>query len=133
MGAEHGKPAALRPIPADRPDVLAFRIGGDAGRQDMAALAEQVEAAMDRHDRIDLLLELHDFGAGAAWAGLSPASLHAQARAARHVRRYAVVGAPAAARWMIDAFDSISAIEARTFDPDETGAAWAFVGARPAG
>ncbi len=40
----------------------------------------------------------------------------AQLRSVRHVRKYAVVGAPAWARGMIEFSDFLSPVEAKTFD-----------------
>ncbi|MGF1552764.1 MAG: STAS/SEC14 domain-containing protein [Paracoccaceae bacterium] len=125
---------AIRQIPASDERVYAFRIEGGVGTDEMADLARTMNEAFDRHDEpIRMLLILHDFGGpGDAVAGFSLEGLRAQFRSPARVGRYAVVGAPEIARRMIEANDKIAPIDARTFDPGEEDAAWAFVEARPA-
>jgi hypothetical protein len=53
--------------------------------------------------------------------------MEVQARSIRHVRKYGVVGAPAFARAMIEAFGHVSPVNARTFDLSEQAAAWAWI------
>ena len=114
------------------PSVYAFRIEGGASAEEMADMAEVMNAAFDRDETVSMLVLLHDFDASDAAAGLSLRSLESQFRSLAHVERYGVVGAPAFAAAMIEAFGRIGPIEARTFDPGEEAAAWAFVGASPA-
>lgn len=113
------------------PSVYAFRIEGGATADEMAAMADVMNAAFDRDEKVNMLLVLHDFGATDATSGLAVRSLYAQMRSLAHVERYAVVGAPAVAAAMIETFEKVLPIEARTFDPEEEAAAWTFVGARP--
>jgi hypothetical protein len=118
-------------IATTNPATLAFRITSGVEADEFTAVAEITNAAMDRDQLINLLFILQDFGLSDAVAGLSLKSLGAQMRSATHLERYAVVGAPAMAAGMIETFDKISTINARTFEPHEEDAAWAFVGARP--
>lgn len=111
--------------------VYAFRIAGGVTSEEMADIAEVMNAAFDRDETVSMLVLLHGFDASDAAAGLSLRSLEAQFRSLAHVERYGVVGAPAFAAAMIEAFGKIGPIEARTFDPDEEAAAWAFVGTSP--
>lgn len=119
-------------IPTDNPTVYAFRIEGGVQSDEINAMARTMDDAMDRHERISMLLVLHDFDASDAASSITLKTLATQVRSAAHVERYAVVGAPDFARRMIGIFDDVTSIEARTFDPGEEAAAWAFVGARPA-
>ena len=48
-------------------------------------------------------------------------------RSNTHVRRYAVVGAPAFAEAMIRLFDPVSPVDARIFDPHERDQARTWV------
>lgn len=119
-------------IATDDPAVYAFRIEGGVTTEEMAGMAEVMNAAFDRDETVSMLVLLHDFVASDAAAGLSLRSLESQVRSLAHVERYGVVGAPSFAAAMIETFDKISPIDARTFDPGEEAAAWAFVGAAPA-
>ena len=82
-------------------------------------------------EAVSTLLILSDFGASDAISGVNPSSLYAQGRSLAHVERYAVVGAPALAAGMINTFEKVLPVEARTFDPEDEASAWDFVGARP--
>lgn len=118
-------------IATTNPFVYAFRIRSGVEAEEFSRVAEITNAAMDREERLSLLFILEGFGLSDAMAGFSPKSLGAQFRSLAHMERYAVVGAPSIAAGMIDAFDKVSSIEARSFEPGEEDAAWAFVGARP--
>lgn len=111
--------------------VYAFRVEGGASADEMAAMADVMNAAFDRDEKVNMLLILHDFGAADASAGLALRSLYSQVRSLAHVERYAVVGAPTVAAAMIETFEKVLPLEAKTFDPEEEAAAWTFVGARP--
>lgn len=124
---------AIHQIPATDPRVYAFRIEGGVGAAEMDDLARTMNEAFDRHDEpVRMLLILEGFGPSDATTGLTLESLRSQLRAPTELERYAVVGAPDAARRMIEASDAVSPIDARTFDRGEEEAAWAFVEARPA-
>jgi hypothetical protein len=85
-----------------------FEISGKITKADIEGMASQVDGAFDALETIDLLLIMTDFedlDAGAVFDGLS---MEVQARSIRHVRRYGVIGAPALARAMIEAFGQVS-------------------------
>lgn len=123
----------IRQIAADTPSVYAFRIEGDATVEEMAAMGAVMNAAFDRKETVRMLVILHDFATSDASAGLALQSIKAQLRSLSHVEKYAVVGAPALAAAMVELFDRVIFIDARTFAEDEEDAAWRFVGSRPIG
>lgn len=118
-------------IPTDTPSVYAFRIKTGVSPDEMSALADVISEAFALHGTIRMLLVLDDFGMSDALLSVSLKSLTTQARSIAHVSHYAVVGAPKLAELMIETFDTVSPIGARTFAPKEADEAWAFVGARP--
>jgi len=122
----------IRQVATDAPSVYAFRIEGGVSADELAAMSRLLDEAFERHDKISMLLLLDGFGPSDALSSISPKSLATQARSAFNVERYAVVGPPPSAARMIETFDTVSSIDARTFDPGEEDAAWDFVGARPA-
>lgn len=123
---------ALSRVPTTVPSVLAFEFSGRIESQDIDAMAEQVNDAFDRHDTVSLVLIFRDWQGIDASAALDPDLFAAQARSLTNVNRYAVVGAPEAARGMIDALDPLIPVDAQTYGLDEESEAWGFVGARPA-
>lgn len=119
-------------IPATEPNVHAFRLWPGFDGDDLRAVAESLDAAFDRQERVNMLLILEDMSTSDAAGGFSLKSVKTQARALSHIDRYAVVGAPDAAARMLSAFDAISGIDARAFERDDEAAAWRFVGAKRA-
>jgi hypothetical protein len=119
--------AAIRRLPQPRPTLLAFQIAGKIAKADIEGMARQVDEAFDAHDRIDMMLIMTDFEGMDAGAVFDRDALAAQVRSVRHVRKYAVVGAPAWARAMIEFSDFLSPVEAKTFDLAEEAVAWAWI------
>ncbi len=84
----------IQQIANSDPSVYAFRIEGGATADEMAAMADVMNAAFDRDEKVNMLLILRHFGAADAASGLALRSLYSQIRSLSHVERYAVVGAP---------------------------------------
>ncbi|MEJ1161161.1 STAS/SEC14 domain-containing protein [Prosthecomicrobium sp. N25] len=110
-----------------RADLLVFEIRARITKPDMEWMARLVEEAFDRHEAVDMLVVMRNYQ-GADWGAVLDAEFaKAQARATNHVRRYAVVGAPAWARAMIEVADVFSPVDAKTFALEEEAEAWAWV------
>ena len=116
------------PIPTDHDHVRAFDVTGDLDATGMGEMAEILNTAFDTHDgKINVLLRFKDFETSDAGVGTTFSAIKAQLRSLTHVDRYAVVGAPQAAENMINFFNHIIPVEARTFEADQEQAAWDFV------
>ncbi len=126
MNASAPHPAIQR-RPSPRDTLLVFEIAGKISKTDIEGMASQVDAAFDALETVDLLLIMTDFEGLDAGAVFDGPSMEVQARSIRHVRKYGVVGAPALARAMIEAFGHVSPVNARTFDLGEQAAAWAWI------
>lgn len=118
---------SIAALDAPRPDLLVFEIRAKIEKADIEWMARRVEAAFDRHETIDMLLLIPHYEGTELGAVFDTEALKAQARSARHVRRYAVVGAPAWASAMINLLSPLSPVEAKTFSADEAPAAWRWV------
>jgi len=117
----------------DQPDVYAFRVEGHIDDDASEALAKFMNDAFDHHEKVNMLLDLRGF-TGSDWDTLFDTDvIKSRFRSLGRVSRYAVVGAPEGAAQMISVMDKIIPVNARAFAADETGEAWAFVGAQPAG
>jgi hypothetical protein len=119
---------AIERCETDRPTLLAYRVRGRITRDAIEGMASEVAAAFDSEGEIDLLVLLQEWDGIDAGAVLSGERAKVQARSIRHVRRYGVVGAPAWAESLINAFDTLLPLEARTFAPEDEASAWAWVG-----
>jgi hypothetical protein len=125
-------PATIRQVGTDRPDLYAFAVTGRIGKDDIEAMARTMKAAFERHGTVDMLVLVEDWDGIALDAALDGEALATQAASARHVRRYAVVGAPGWAEAMINLMSPLSPVEARTFDAADEAAARAWLDDRPA-
>ena len=118
------------PIPTDHDHVHAFDVTGDLDAIGMAEMANILNTAFDSHDgKINVLLRFRNFETSDAGVGTTLSAVKAQLRGLTHVGRYAVVGAPPAAETMIQFFNYIIPVDARSFPADQEQAAWDFVNA----
>ncbi len=70
---------------------------------------------------------MHHYDGAELGAVFDLESLQAQARSVFHVRRYAVVGAPAWAKAMITLMSPLAPVEAQAFTLGDLDAAWNWV------
>ena len=122
---------SIAALDASRPDLLAFEIRAKIEREDIEWMARRVEGAFERFDTVDMLILIPHYEGAELGAVFDAEALKAQMRSARHVRRYAVVGAPAWASAMINLFAPLSPVEAKTFGVEQTAAAWRWAGGAP--
>lgn len=113
------------------PDVYAFRIKGEIESEDLAQIATLMNDAFDTHEAASMLLIFAPYDGAEAGAGLDLEVMTSQFRSITKVDKYAVVGAPSFATTLINIMDKIMPVDARTFSPEEEGAAWDFVETRP--
>jgi hypothetical protein len=114
---------AIERIEEERASLLAFRIDGRIERDDIEAMAREVLAAFEERGEVDMLILLEDWDGISAGAILSRERVEAQVSAVRHVRKYAVVGPPDWAAALINGFDRILPVDARTFEAGDEAAA----------
>ena len=124
--------SSITQLRASRPDLFAFEIAGRIHEPDIATMARTLQAAFDRLGEVDILIIIRHWDGLDVSAAFDGEALKAQARANAHVRKYAVVGAPAWAKAMINLFSPLTPVEERTFDLAEEQQAWAWVGGQPA-
>jgi hypothetical protein len=98
-----------------RADLLIFEIRDKITKPDIEWMAAQADAAFDRLGEVDMLIVMSNYDGADLGAIFDGDSLGVQARAARHVRRYAVVGAPAWAEAMINLMAPLTPVEEKTF------------------
>lgn len=123
---------AIRRIDTDRDDLCALEIVGRFTAADLENTYGLLEAAYDRHEKIDLLVRISDYE-GFDWnAALDDSIISAKSKALRHIRKYAVVGGPAWMRLALGVFAPFLSIEMRHFPPQDEAAAWEWIGGKPA-
>ncbi len=122
-------------IGTDNPAVHAFEIRGGTRAEDIRAMARHMEAVFDEAGtvggEVSMLLRMRDYELGDALRSTGFETLRAQMRSPWRVAKYAVIGAPPAARTMIETMAPLIPVDARTFAPEQEAEAWAFVDAQP--
>ncbi|WEX11394.1 STAS/SEC14 domain-containing protein [Chelativorans sp. AA-79] len=125
-------PPSVRRIDTDRADALAFEITGHIASADIENMYGLLEGAYALHDKIDVIVLIHDYE-GADWsAALRGQNLLGRTRTLKHIRKYAVVGAPTWMKATISlAKPFFFSVQMKHFDLEEADAAWTWIGARP--
>ena len=127
---ETRQPSIMRLL-TSRPDCLAFRLTGPISRADSKAISGLMAEAMETHGTIDLLVSLEApirFDPGLLFSS----DMWAMKTAAiSHVRRYAIVGAPAVLSSVSVALGSLMPVEIKSFEQSEVDEAWHWLDAKP--
>lgn len=121
----------VRRLPTTRDALYAFEIDGKVTAAGMEAMADQMNAAFDTHDRVDMLLLFRDFDGSEIGAGFDWSSIRSRVRSLAKVDKYVAVGAPEEAAMMIEVLGKLVPVETKAFPLSELDAAWDFLGARP--
>lgn len=122
---------ALRLIPTNRSDVVAFAWNGTISPSEAAELVRTCERALERHERIRLLGRIERLG-GIVPGAFARSGLAAFKWRARHkIDRYAVVGGGRLLDTWIKTVPRLFRVEVRRFDLDQEDAAWAWIEASP--
>ncbi|MDN2566138.1 STAS/SEC14 domain-containing protein [Aquibium sp. A9E412] len=129
--SEYSPPPVVRRIETDRADAYAFEITGHIAAPDVENAYGLLEAAYRQHDKIDLIVLIHDYE-GFDWnAILTDATMLGKTNALKHIRKYAVVGGPGWMAGAIAVFRPFVSVEMKHFAADEADEAWAWIDARP--
>lgn len=121
----------VRRLPTTRDALYAFEIDGKVTAAGMEAMADQMNAAFDTHDRVDMLLFFRDFDGSEIGAGFDWSSIRSRLRSLAKVDKYVAVGTPEEAAMMIEVLGKLVPVETKAFPLSELDAAWDFLGARP--
>ncbi len=124
--------SAIAQVLTTRPDLFAFEVRGRIHQSDIEAMARTLEMAFDSLGTLDMLIIMRDWDGLDMAAAFDGEALKAQGRAAAHVRKYGVVGAPAWAKAMINLFSPLTPVDEKTFELAEEQAAWDWIGGAPA-
>ena len=119
---------AVRRLETDRNDLLAIEIAGPMSGADVENLYGLLEGAYAINDRIDLLVRWPD-GEDVDWSGIAADTLRAaRDESARHVGKYAAVGASGDISALLKRLAG-SVGEFRRFAGEHEAEAWAWLGA----
>jgi len=122
---------SIQEAPAGRPDLLVFEISGKITEADIEWMAARVQTALDQQDEIDMLIVMRNYEGVEIGAIFDAEAMKVGMRSLSHVRRYAVVGAPAWAKGMINLFSPLTPVEEKTFSLEREAEARNWVSAPP--
>ncbi|MCP1199639.1 STAS/SEC14 domain-containing protein [Notoacmeibacter sp. MSK16QG-6] len=129
---EQSEAPALHLIQTDRPDALAFSISGRLTRTDIKAFSQLLEEKLRSYKEIDVMVRLDKkmprFDPTVLFSGNSWATKFS---AWRHLRRYALVGAPQMLGGATDFLGAMMPFDVRTFTVEREEDAWKWIGAAP--
>ncbi|UUP16086.1 STAS/SEC14 domain-containing protein [Nitratireductor thuwali] len=125
-------PPSIRRIDTSRDDAYAFEVTGHITASDIENMYGLLEGAYLLHEKIDLIVIIHDYE-GFDWsAALREKSMLGKTHALKHIRKYAVVGGPS---WMgptMAVLRPFFSMEMRHFDLEQQNEAWDWLQAEPA-
>ncbi len=119
---------SVRQIPTSSDTVYAFEVSGHVSDDDAEALAEYMNDAFDRHEKVNMLMKLDGYTGSDMDAIFDGEVIESRWRSLFNVEKYAVVGAPDGASKMIAFMDKILPVDAKSFASHEEAMAWEFVG-----
>ena len=121
------KQRTISPISTSRSDLYGFEVNGRIHEADIEWMAQTLQTAFTQQGKVDIIIVMREWDGIDLAAAFDSELLAAQARANRHVRKYAVVGAPGWAKGMINLFSPLTPVEEKTFDLSEEREAWAWI------
>ena len=125
-------PASVHFLQTTSENVFAWEINGRLREKDVKAAVDAMKPFLEREGKSNVLARLKDFGGFDLLAALDDDLVKAKYKAVSKVDRYAIIGAKA---WMRNLMELISPLfwtEVRFFDLEEEHAAWEWVGAEQA-
>lgn len=120
---------SIQEAPAGRRDLLVFEVSAKITEADIEWMAARVQAAFDQQDEIDMLIVMRNYEGAELGAIFDADAMKAGMRSLSQVRRYAVVGAPAWAKGLINLFSPLTPVEEKTFPLDQEAEARIWVSA----
>ena len=124
------EPAIVR-IATDRADVFAFRVTDHVGKHDAHALFGFLAEAWKRSETIDLMVIIEDYDGFDRSLLADPTVWKGKAAGIARIRRYAVVGGPAAIRNAAVFFGAFLPVDIRSFERGNESEAWHWLSAAP--
>lgn len=124
---EEAHTPSVRELPSEDPDIAMFEIDGKIRRRDLEASKQILQKFMDDSQPRKLMAVIKNFS-GFEIALLADKGLFKmKLEAAKHLDRYAFVGAPSWLEGYIETMNGLLKTEMRTFDADERDQAIAWL------
>ncbi len=119
--------SSINLIDTDNPNLFAYEINGVVTKDLVQKIIPKMQAAFEKHDKIDLLVKVHNYSGVSPEVLIMPSLYSLKIAAMSHVRRYAVVGAKNWMKQCVDIFKPFISMDVRTFDLDKEDEAWKWI------
>ena len=127
------QPPAFRFLRTTKDEVFAFEINGVISAKEMPEVIKKFEGFLQCHDKVRLLNRMKHFGGIDPAVFMQSGLVSMKLAAMQKVERYAIVGAPAWMRKIIETVNpAFEDIDMQTFSKDHEREAWAWLGAESA-
>jgi hypothetical protein len=113
-------------------NVFAYEVNGKLREKDVKSAVEQLRPYLEREGKINVLARMKNFGGFDLLSVLDDDLIKLKYKAISKVERYAVVGASAWMRNLLELISPLFSAQIRVFDAAEEHAAWEWVGAEQA-
>ncbi len=124
-------PPNVRRVETDREDAYAFEVTGHITAADVENMYGLLEGAYTLHERIDVIVIIHDYD-GIDWnAAWKEKTILGKTRGLKHIRKYAVIGGPGWLKGALALFKPFVSVDMQYFDLENVEAAWQWIGAKP--
>ena len=114
-------------IPTNKSTLHAFKVSDKVTKTDIEWMAGELKVAFAAQGTVDVLILIEHWAGVELGAVFNARSISAQAQANKHIRKYAVIGAPDWAAAMINLFSPLTPIEEKTFELSSVNQAWDWV------
>jgi len=125
-------PASVHFLHTTSENVFAWEINGRLREKDVKAAVEAMKPFLEREGKFNVLARMKDFGGFDLLAALDDDLVKTKYKAISKVEKYAIVGAKAWMRNLMELIAPLFSTEIRFFDLEEEHAAWEWVGAEQA-
>lgn len=125
-------PPAIRFIKTTKPSVVAYEVDGRITEKDMDLAIRTMDEAYKNDGKIRILGRLTNMKGFDVRAVARQDLFSMKSQALKRVERYAVVGAPAWLRNLLELISPMFSAEIRVFDAADENNAWEWLGAFPA-
>lgn len=132
ISAPESPKQAIHFLKTSSDNVFAYEVNGRITQQDITAATREMKDAFDRPDKINVLLHIKDWQGFDLSAVVDDDLAKMKYKAISKVDRYAVIGAPAWMRNLLELIDPLFSVNIKIFEPGEEEAAWDWVGANQA-
>ncbi len=123
---------AIHFIQTTNDKVFAYEVNGRIIEQDIENAVNEINLAFERHDKINVLVRMKDFGGFDLMAVLNDDLFRVKYKALSKVDRYAVVGPRPWMRNLLELVAPAFNVEICIFEASDEEAAWQWVGASQA-